>query len=142
MRNLATALAFFGHALTAIAAGPVVTRQDGRYIAQLEALPGVPVPLEAHGEAPQVIEERAVPEAPGITLVIYRAGDVGTSAAYRIERAVVVDVKAKKVLGDAPWKYDPIESAPELVQPTWKWERARLTVADEAFRDDLALDLR
>lgn len=116
---------------------PEVKKTDGKYQIVVEGLMPTPISLEAAGGTPKVIEIKDAPSNARVRLIVYESGIAGTTALYRIERAIIVDAAKKKVLGDAPLRYVAIAPAEEMIQPQWTWKPASVEIIDEAFGDDL-----
>ena len=77
------------------------------------------------GGIPKVIGDKKLGEH--FFLLIYNAGDSGTSTIVTQHRAVVFNKVTWKSLGDYPYAY---KSSMELEQPSWKVVGKQLTIKD------------
>jgi hypothetical protein len=94
-------------------------------------------PLLSAGDPPVVLHYyvSAVPTAPGVGILVYRAGSLTGQTAtgnstLTIERAVLIQSGTNRPLGDALWAVRPPEGSPPLPQPAWTWAPDKLTVTN------------
>jgi hypothetical protein len=88
---------------------------------------GYKVALTPMGGEPKLIKETAIGDH--FIVLIYNAGDTGTSTFVTHHRGVVFSKREMKILGDFPYAY--ISSSYEIDQPKWKVNGKKLVIKDE-----------
>ena len=77
-------------------------------------------------------EIKTIKKKDPLEIIIYDAGETGTSAIIQADYALVYHSKKKKILGTYPYKY--VEKTPhkkKLSQPKWDFKQNELTIKDE-----------
>jgi hypothetical protein len=105
---------------------------DFYLVGDLEA----PAQIFVNAGEPVFIEEKPLDE--NHLLVVYNSGEVGTSQLVSVYRAVVINRKKKKVLGDYPYQY---HGGQEYPQPKWTIEQQKLIIIDKVSDEQFELSL-
>ena len=99
------------------------------------SIPTLRIPLEVDGGTPEIVGWELKDEKRQIGLLRYRSKEVGTSEKYIVERGVAVDLREKKILGQAAYAYISVGNAPKMKQPEWLWSKSKITVDDREYLD-------
>lgn len=100
-------------------------------VAVSEEIPGLKIELRRDLGGVKLLEWRDAPTNSNIGVLIYTSGTAGTSAFYRIDRAVIVDKVKRKTIADEVWHVEPLSNAKPAPQPKWQWSPTGVVVTSD-----------
>lgn len=112
-----------------------VVKLEGGYFATLPDYPDQKFALKSlGGKAPslEATSENVPNSHAHIRLISYFAGQTGTDRLVEHYRALVLEAKTGRLLGDVPQSYI-VSTTPRASQPFWTWKKNQLLVDDGEF---------
>jgi hypothetical protein len=119
----------------------LVVEREGKFFLSQQATGFTKiVEIESVGGIPQFLKEKKLND--DYTLLIYNAGEAGTSKIYKTHQAAIYNHHTHKNLGVYPYRYfQNNQELPALYQPVWKLEGNRLQIIDAPNSLDVTIEL-